>query len=107
VVLDVVGATVVLGFFLVLLVAAAKPFIHAIRIGAGEPLTPPARPLRLEPPVDGDDDCGGVREPRRPAPRGSAGAVALNVDEPAESIGVVASEARSRTSESGPDARAA
>jgi len=100
--LDVVGATVVLGFFLVLLVVAAKPFIHAIRVG----LTPPARPLRLEPPEDGDD-CDGVREPRRPAPTGSAGAVALNMDESAERIGVVASEARSRTSESGADARAA
>ena len=85
--------------------ALAKPFLHALRIG-GARLGQPSRSLEHPPPLSEPPDLSGVREPRRPTPLGSAGAVALEVDKTPASIEAIAPEARTHGS-SGVDARAA
>jgi hypothetical protein len=107
-----VAGIVAVLFLLFALLALAKPIVHAIRVG-GASLGQPSRVLEQPPPLSEQPPplseppgLSGVREPRRPTPMGSAGAVALEVDEPAESIDAVAREGRTHRS-SGVDARAA
>ena len=102
-----------LGFLLFAVWALAKPFVHAIRIGGvrfGWPARfPSEQALPSEPPLPSDPsegDPSGVREPRRPTPIGSAGAVALEVEGEPENTDAVAREAR-RSRSAGADARAA
>jgi len=100
-----VAGAVALLFLLFAVLALAKPFVHALRI-AGARLVQPPRALEQPPPLSEPPDLSGVREPRRPTPMGSAGAVALEVDGTPESIDAIAPEGRTHGS-SGVDARAA
>jgi hypothetical protein len=123
---DAVAVIVVVGFLVFVIVALAKPFLHAIRAGGVEsdshlvPTLVSESGWDEEPPAWDEDDpawgddppswggsgSSGVREPRRPRPGGSAGAMALKRDDPIEAIDAVASEARPHADDSG-GARAA
>ena len=99
-------------FLLFALLALAKPSVRGLRAGSatlGDPPRPFEQPAPLPeqpPPFSDPSGLAGVREPRRPSPLGSAGAVALEVDETPESTDAVAREARPRRA-NGVHARAA
>jgi hypothetical protein len=79
-VVTVVGIALVSGFLFFVLVAVGKPLLHALRTGPVPRIAP--EPFRLpDTPPGLDGGSAGVREPRRPSPSGTAGAVALDRDD--------------------------